>query len=98
MKWHIASCVAWLYVTTSCLCLVLYAIDKHRAVQARRRIRERTLLGVGLIGGWPGALLAQRLWRHKTAKRSFRGLFRASIAVNLLVLLACASLWMHPLR
>ena len=48
--------------------------------------------------GGPGALLARRLLRHKTAKRSFRFAFRASIVVNLLALFALTSPWTSPLR
>ena len=98
MRWHIASWIAWLYVVASCVCLVLYARDKTNARNKRRRVPERTLLLVGLVGGWPGALIAQRVLRHKTAKRSFRFAFRASIVVNLLALVALASPWTSPLR
>ena len=44
---------------------------------------ERRLLVLGLIGGWPGAILAQRLLRHKTIKPAFRRAFVASVMVHL---------------
>lgn len=56
---------------TSCVSFALYGIDKRRATTAGRRVRERTLHLLAFLGGWPGALLGQRTFRHKTRKLSF---------------------------
>jgi uncharacterized membrane protein YsdA (DUF1294 family) len=42
--------------------------DKCRAVHGQRRIPESDLLGLAVIGGTPGALIARQIFRHKTRK------------------------------
>ena len=55
----------------SLVCFAAYGLDKRRAVTGGRRVPERTLQMMAFLGGWPGALLGQRLFRHKTMKLSF---------------------------
>jgi len=74
-----------LYAGASVLCFVLYAVDKGAARAGRDRIPESTLLGLGLVGGWPGALVAQQALRHKTVKRAFRIRFWLSVVANVAI-------------
>jgi hypothetical protein len=41
---------------------------------------------VSLLGGWPGALVAQKVFRHKTQKVAFQRVFWVAVVVNLGVL------------
>ena len=61
-----------LYAGASGLSFALYAIDKAAAIDKRDRIPESMLLWLGFVGGWPGAIVAQQVLRHKTAKPAFR--------------------------
>jgi uncharacterized membrane protein YsdA (DUF1294 family) len=89
--WPAAGWVALVYLAGSVVAFVMYAVDKAAAQRrGRRRIPERTLLMMAVVGGWPGSIVAQQTLRHKTQKRSFRRAFWAAVALNLLVLAALA--------
>jgi uncharacterized membrane protein YsdA (DUF1294 family) len=59
-----------------------YGWDKGQAVNGGRRIPERTLHVMAFLGGWPGAIFAQRQFRHKTQKVSFRIVFWMLVIVH----------------
>lgn len=69
MHWAIPA----VYGTASLAAFAAYAEDKTAAQAGHWRIQESTLHGLSLIGGWPGALAAQRRLRHKSRKQSFVG-------------------------
>ena len=72
---------AW-YPLMSVLAFALYGSDKTAAGRGGWRTPEATLHAVALLGGWPGALLAQRVFRHKTRKQPFRTVFWCTVAAN----------------
>ena len=74
-----------LYVVASACSFALYAVDKAAAIDKRDRIPESMLLWLGFVGGWPGAIAAQQVLRHKTAKQSFRIRFWLSVIANMAV-------------
>ena len=88
---------AW-YGAVSIVAFAAYGLDKRAAKRGAPRTSESTLLLMGFVGGWPGALVAQQLFRHKTRKRSFRRAFWLSVVVNVLVLAAVAALLQAGLR
>jgi uncharacterized membrane protein YsdA (DUF1294 family) len=71
------------YFAMSALSYLMYRSDKIAARSDAQRTPEASLHLVGLLGGWPGALIAQQWFRHKTAKRSFQVVFWATVVVNL---------------
>lgn len=76
------SLVPALYLVVSTIAFAVYAVDKSAAQNGRWRVRENTLHILALLGGWPGALAAQRLLHHKSKKRSFRIAFRVTVFLN----------------
>lgn len=86
--WHVPRFAAYVYGLMSLLCFVAYAWDKFAARTRRRRTRESTLLMWGLFCGWPGAVLAQQLLRHKSSKVSFGRSFWLTVALNVAGFLA----------
>ena len=88
---------AW-YGAVSLVAVVAYGLDKRAAKRGAPRTSESALLMTGFVGGWPGALVAQQLFRHKTRKRSFRRAFWLTVVVNVLVLAAFIGLLQAGLR
>jgi uncharacterized membrane protein YsdA (DUF1294 family) len=71
------------YVALSVITFLTYAFDKSKAQRKVWRISEGTLHILALVGGWPGAALAQQLLRHKSSKREFRNVFWLTVIINM---------------
>ena len=82
--------VPLLYAGLSLLTFVTYWLDKRKAQAGRWRTPESTLQFMALLGGWPGALLAQSYLRHKSQKRAFLVVFYLGALLNLIALA-----WLH---
>jgi len=78
------------YAALSLVTFGAYWFDKSAARRGAWRTSEGMLLFLGLAGGWPGALIAQQLLRHKSKKTSFRTVFWITVLVNCAVLA-----WLH---
>ena len=81
-RWGFSLPVLQSYFGLSLVAFFLYAVDKSAAKSGRRRTSEKTLHLFSLAGGWPGALVAQQLLRHKTSKQSFIYAFWFTVLVN----------------
>ena len=75
--WVVSYLVAINFVTW-----LLYGYDKVSAARDRLRVPEKALYLFTLVGGTIGALAAMRLFRHKTAKKSFRFAFWSLVLVQ----------------
>ena len=71
-----------LYLVVSTATFGAYALDKSAAKRGAWRTSESTLHLLALVGGWPGALIAQSRLRHKSRKQPFRAIFLATAAIN----------------
>lgn len=85
----VAALMQWLpwwlacyYLLCSVLTFVVYALDKRASIQGQWRTPEFRLQLFALLGGWPGALLAQQFLRHKSSKTSFLWLFGLMVLLN----------------
>ncbi|MBB5767761.1 DUF1294 domain-containing protein [Xanthomonas euroxanthea] len=81
------------YAATSIVAMLTYWRDKRAAQRGGQRTPEATLHLIALLGGWPGALLAQQQFRHKSSKATFQLRFWITVVVNVAAL--CWA-WQHP--
>jgi uncharacterized membrane protein YsdA (DUF1294 family)/cold shock CspA family protein len=71
-----------LYLVGSAVAFFAYALDKSAARNDGWRTPETTLHIFSLVGGWPGALVAQKVLRHKSKKQSFQVAFWVTVVLN----------------
>lgn len=85
-RYRVPPLVPMVYAGMSLIAFLAYGLDKSAARTQRWRIQESTLHVLELLGGWPGALIAQGSFRHKTRKRSFQIAFWLVVTVNVAAL------------
>ena len=81
------------YAVMSLITFGAYAWDKTSARMGGWRTAEGSLHLLGLAGGWPGALIAQQVLRHKSRKASFVTVLWATVLIN-----GSVFLWLHTER
>ncbi len=82
LRWFI---LGW-YAIAGLATFVAFAWDKRRAVRGVHRIPESTLHTFEMLGGWPGALLAITLLRHKNRKPAF-------LVLTAIIIVLHAAVW-----
>jgi uncharacterized membrane protein YsdA (DUF1294 family)/cold shock CspA family protein len=70
------------YLAVSVVTFAAYALDKSAARRGGWRTAESRLHLLALLGGWPGALVAQATLRHKSRKQPFRTVFWGTVVLN----------------
>jgi len=71
-----------LYCSFSLVGFAMNRADKFAAERGAWRIPEANLHAIALLGGWPGALVARRVFRHKTTRQPFRTILWGTVIAN----------------
>ncbi len=86
--WNMPLWVLAIYGGVSIISLLFYYQDKMAAIRGTRRVPEEQLHLLGIVGGWPGGIVAQHIFRHKTQKESFARYFWFTVLLNVLIFVA----------
>lgn len=86
---HLPAWFAMAVTAMSGITWIAYWMDKRAARRDAQRTPEATLHLLEFLGGWPGALIAQRGLHHKNRKRAYQLAFWAIVLLHCAALLAC---------
>lgn len=75
------------------LAICLFALDKYYAKKNKWRIPESTLLATALFGGGFGAMIASKIFHHKTKKSKFKLALPISCFTSLGIYILCYQLF-----
>lgn len=81
--------ICWLLII-NLITFFVFGADKLQAKRKEkkdtvRRVPEKTLLILAVLGGSPGALLGMKVWRHKTLHRAFRWGVPVILALQIII-------------
>lgn len=79
-------CIAIYYILINLFAIILYFIDKRKAVADAWRIPEKTLILVAALGGGYGAYFAMKVFHHKTKKLKFKILVPLFAVLHIVVI------------
>ena len=66
------SYLAYYLLGINAVTFIVYGIDKYKAMKAKWRIPETTLLLLAVLGGSIGAWMGMKVWHHKTMHKKFK--------------------------
>lgn len=75
--------IFYIYLLGSIAAFCQYWLDREAEANGKKRIRTLSFHVVAALGGWPGALLAQKMLKHRNGHSIFNGFVWMSIALNL---------------
>ena len=81
--------MVWYLVGINILTFLIYGLDKYLAIKKTYRISEYSLLVLSFFGGSIGALLAMKVFRHKTRKKSFWFLNILFLIILIVLIIVC---------
>ncbi|MBW8351193.1 DUF1294 domain-containing protein [Bacillus sp. IITD106] len=62
----------WYFIIINVFGIQIMKTDKKRSIHKQRRISEKNLWIVALIGGAPGTFIGMKMYRHKTKHFQFK--------------------------
>ena len=65
---------------------IAYGVDKKAAIRKSWRVPEKDLHLLEFLGGWIGAWVAQKVFRHKTSKKSYQNIYKLMIFLELVAI------------
>jgi len=74
------------YILLNCLAFIFMGWDKRQSRENRKRISEKTLLILGLLGGFAGAYGGMRFFHHKTRHWYFKLIFFIALLVHIMII------------
>lgn len=84
---EITRLIVYYLIGVNLLTFIAYGIDKYKARHKQWRITEASLLLLAILGGSPAALLAMRLFHHKTLHKKFRYGVPAILLIQLTIVI-----------
>ncbi|WP_073290693.1 DUF1294 domain-containing protein [Chryseobacterium polytrichastri] len=76
----------YLLLIINLLSLIVFGLDKRKAIRHQRRISENTLLFTTFLGGTIGSLLGMLVFRHKVSKKSFLLKFGLVVLIQIVII------------
>ena len=70
------------FLSANLIVFLYYYQDKTSALKNEWRTSENTLHWFSLIGGWGGAYIAQKIFKHKHKKQSFMFTYKLTVLIN----------------